>query len=66
MFILSFQSCTVFSSSDLCNKILAKELFTTPVGTPGQAASPVVRLVNSSVVEVEWGTEFQVRNIVAV
>ena len=56
----------MFSSSDLCNKILAKELFTTPVGTPGQAASPVVRLVNSSVVEVEWGTKFQVRNIVAV
>jgi hypothetical protein len=50
----------------LCSKIEAKELFTTPVGTPGQATSPVVRLVNSSVVEVEWGKGFQVRNIVGV
>jgi len=58
---VSVAACTLSPARvcDLCSKAAAKEVFTTPVGTPGQATSPVVRLLNSSVVEVEWGTEFQ-------
>jgi len=58
---VSVAACSVSSTGvcQLCSMLWARKEFSTLVGTPGKATSPLVRLVNSSVVEVEWDLQFQ-------
>jgi len=60
-YLVSVTACTHTSprSGDLCSQYRAEHSFTTLVGTPGQPSILGVRLVNSSSVEVEWDTQFQ-------
>ena len=48
---------------ELCSEYWAGKNFTTLVVNPAKANTPLVRLVNSTTVDVEWNSDFQVRKL---